>query len=552
MQATASSAESFSGISAQAQPSFNGNESTVLTIRNPRTRELVGICVKSTRRVWAPAAYGDLAGAFYHLRTLLEHHMKTTRPYPLPDFEKLAHNINQLFLKDRGGVSMQFFNDLGMLIEQTWKDRNYDEGVFPEIATQALAQVDAVKEISPRDIIHCLQTDGEVPRQRKDQFSDLPLTVFHKPRFRIDVYFWLDGTTTVHQHSFCGAFQVLAGSSIHSQYGFERDQAINPQFSTGEVLFKSVELLKERDIRPILPGRQFIHSLFHLDRPSVTITVRTHECLSALPQFDYLKPYLAVDPFYEDEVLKRKVQSILLLLRMKHPDAYSLLTEMVLSSDFYTTYWVLSAVFQHLMEVTWDKAMHANGSNDELQLLPEERKHFYELFKQARRKHGTLVNLIPAVLGELQRQRVLVDLRRDVVTKEHRLFLALLLNVPLRQLIIDLVKQRLPGKSPIDVICQWVQELARVQRSRVPEQTVVGIADFNDSNMYLLHLLLSGYSFAEIEGEYDRGKLGKGAPGTKAELESIYRSFQKSVLIKSLLSNSTATINQRESPHLSE
>ncbi len=445
---------------------------------------------------------------------------------------------------------MQFFNDLGMLIEQTWKARNYDEGVFPEIATQALAQVDAVKEISPRDIIHCLQTDGEVPRQRKDQFSDLPLTVFHKSRFRIDVYFWLDGTTTVHQHSFCGAFQVLAGSSIHSQYNFERDQAINGQFSTGQVLFKNVELLKERDIRPILPGRQFIHSLFHLDRPSVTITVRTHECLSALPQFDYLKPYLAVDPFYEDEVLKRKVQSILLLLRMKHPDAYSLLTEMVLSSDFSTTYWVLSAVFQHLMEAPWEKATDANGSNDELHLVPGKER-FYELFKQARRKHGTLVNLIPAVLGELQRQKVLVDLRRDVVTKEHRLFLALLLNVPLRQLTIDLVKQLFPGKNPIDVICQWVQELARVQRSRVPEQTVVGIADFNDFHMYLLHLLLSGYSFAEIEGEYERGKLGTGAPGTKAELESIYRSFQKSVLIKSVLSNSTAT-NQKEPPHLSE
>lgn len=441
---------------------------------------------------------------------------------------------------------MQFFDDLGMLVEQTWKDRNYDEAVFPEIASQALAKLDAVSNINSNDIIQCLQIDGEIPSQHPDQFSDLPLTVFRKPRFRIDVYFWLDGTTSVHQHGFCGAFQVLSGSSIHSQYNFECDQAINPQFSTGHVLFKNVELLKQTDIRPILPGRQFIHSLFHLDRPSVTITVRTHQCPSALPQFDYLKPYLAVDPFYDDQVLKRKVQSILLVLRMKHPDAYSLLTEMVLSSDFHTTYSVLSAAFQHLVEATWENAAHANGSNEE-QLLPEERKYFNELFKQARRKHGTLVNLIPAVLGELQRERALVALRKDVVTKEHRFFLALLLNVPQRQHIVDLVKQRLPDQDPINVICQWVRELARVQRSRVPEQTVVGIDDFNEAHMYLFHRLLSGYSFEEIKGEYDRGKLLAGAPETQAELESTYRSFKKSILIKSVLSNAAATISQKAS-----
>ena len=441
---------------------------------------------------------------------------------------------------------MQFFDDLGMLVEQTWKDRNYDEAVFPEIATQALAKLDAVSKVNLRDIIQCLQIDA-IPTQHQDQFSDLPLTVFRKPRFRIDVYFWLDGTTSVHQHGFCGAFQVLSGSSIHSQYNFERDHAINPQFSTGHVLFKNVELLKQSDIRPILPGRQFIHSLFHLDRPSVTITVRTHQCPSALPQFDYLKPYLALDPFYEDHALKRKVQSIQLLLRMKHPDAYSLLTEMVLSSDFHTTYAVLSAAFQHLVEATWENVAQANGNNDDQQLLPEERKYFNELFKQARRKHGTLVNLIPAVLGELQRERALVALRKDVVTKEHRFFLALLLNLPQRQLIVDLVKQRLPDQDPINVICQWVKELAAVQRSRVPEQTVVGIDDFNEAHMYLFHRLVSGHSFEEIKGEYDRGQLLAGAPATKTELESTYRSFQKSILIKSVLANSAATISQKAS-----
>jgi hypothetical protein len=35
---------------------------------------------------------------------------------------------------------------------------------------------------------------------------------------RIEALFWVDGTTSIHQHSFSGAFQVLAGKSIHSRY----------------------------------------------------------------------------------------------------------------------------------------------------------------------------------------------------------------------------------------------------------------------------------------------------------------------------------------------
>src|SRR4030095_10603662 len=109
-------------------------------------------------------------------------------------------------------------------------------------------------------------------------------------KFHIDIYYWLDGTTTIHQHGFSGAFQVFLGSSVHSQYSFEHERRITPHFSVGRVCLNSVELLKEGDIRTIIPGRRFIHSLFHLDRPSATITIRTYETPSALPQYDFLKP----------------------------------------------------------------------------------------------------------------------------------------------------------------------------------------------------------------------------------------------------------------------
>ncbi|MFN2514442.1 MAG: hypothetical protein ABR568_23900, partial [Pyrinomonadaceae bacterium] len=60
-----------------------------------------------------------------------------------------------------------------------------------------------------------MHTAASLPHQYdvEGRFGNPPITLFAGPRFHIDVYYWLDGTTSIHQHSFTGAFQVLLGSS---------------------------------------------------------------------------------------------------------------------------------------------------------------------------------------------------------------------------------------------------------------------------------------------------------------------------------------------------
>jgi len=84
-----------------------------------------------------------------------------------------------------------------------------------------------------------------LPRQRdlRASFADPPLTVFSGLRFHIDVYLWFEATTAIHQHGFCGAFQVLSGSSIHSWYTFESEKKINIFAETGHLGLKVCELL---------------------------------------------------------------------------------------------------------------------------------------------------------------------------------------------------------------------------------------------------------------------------------------------------------------------
>ena len=121
------------------------------------------------------------------------------------------------------------FNKLGAKIETLWRDKNYAEDEFPAIAAKYLTESAISGDISAWDVIDWGLNEPQLPEQKDlhANFADPPITVFNAPRFHIDVYYWLEGTTAIHQHSFCGAFQVLHGSSIHSWYDFEPTLSIN-------------------------------------------------------------------------------------------------------------------------------------------------------------------------------------------------------------------------------------------------------------------------------------------------------------------------------------
>jgi hypothetical protein len=119
---------------------------------------------------------------------------------------------------------MQFFHDLGSLVEQSWRDVDYCEEVFPELAEQAMTKMIPYGKVDPWEIIRWVNTTTQLPEQQDvaGRFGYPPITLFNGPRFYIDVYYWLDGSTTIHQHAFCGAFHVLLGSSLHSNTALKR------------------------------------------------------------------------------------------------------------------------------------------------------------------------------------------------------------------------------------------------------------------------------------------------------------------------------------------
>ena len=91
----------------------------------------------------------------------------------------------------------------------------------------------------------------------------------------IDIYFWIDPETSLHDHGFVGAFTNLAGESLHCVYGLGSVAEPAPGVILSSLDLQTVERLDQGSVRPILGGRKFVHRVWHISRPTVTMCVRT-------------------------------------------------------------------------------------------------------------------------------------------------------------------------------------------------------------------------------------------------------------------------------------
>jgi hypothetical protein len=333
---------------------------------------------------------------------------------------------------------MEAFKQLGDDIQQRWLARNCSRDSFPEIAVQALAEHDVPARVRHLDVASWALRAPLLPPQSGSRFGQPPLNVYVGRTFYIEVLTWVESTTSIHQHGFGGAFQVLEGSSVHSRYGFEQHERIDNRLLVGDTRFQSSELLTRGSIRPILAGNGLIHALFHLEHPSATIVVRTFDDATG-PQYNYEKPHLAVDPFYAYEPFNTQTALLRMLSSIKSPQLDAAFADVIANSDAWTAYHVL----------------------DLANKLIEDAARIEDLVAAARRRHGALADVMADCLAEAKRQANIVLRRGRIQNPEHRFLLALLLNVPAREPLLAMVAQRYPAHDPIDWIVARMGELAQ-------------------------------------------------------------------------------------------
>ena len=330
-----------------------------------------------------------------------------------------------------------FFATLGQEVLSRWKACNFDPASFPQIARTLLEDRPPSSHVDVSDLIQEFLLNDAQPPQSQSGFGQPELIVFEDPRFYIQLLFWLDGSTDIHQHEFSGAFHVLEGSSIHSRFEFTDARSVSARLRVGHLRMRTTELLETGRTVEIESGRGFIHSLFHLETPSITVVVRTQSDPGTGPQFTYLPPHIAVDPFFHDALTHRRKQLLDVLEAIGDPGYGAMVAEMLGELDFERGFFILqNCVLGLRSSGEWDPV--------------------WEVFAG---RHGELAQRALPTLDEILRRDALVALRGSVTEVEHRFFLALLLNVPDGGQILRMVADRFPGPAEV-TLGRWVGELA--------------------------------------------------------------------------------------------
>lgn len=422
---------------------------------------------------------------------------------------------------------MKFFQELGEEIEKIWRDKNYAEDVFPEIAEQALKKANLPEKVSAWEVIEWTlgQTNLPVQRDVQGNFGDPPITLYNSPRFHVDVYFWLEGTTAIHQHAFCGAFQVLHGSSIHSWYEFDLQESVNIFTEIGDISLKLVDLLRVGDVQKILSGRQYIHGLFHLEQPSATIVVRTHRSPLHMPQYSYHKPYLAIDPFFEEPNTTKKIQCITAMLRSKFPETDKFIADLLKESDFQTSYAILSTIKHHLQDNQMNQMFNLSSPKDR----------FGEFLEVVEEKHGEKARIFPKVFAHQEKVDQIVKRRSYINDPEHRFFLALLMNIEGKERILSLIKERFPDEDPIEKILDWTFDLAQTKVLGLKIPNALGIADFGDLDLFILECLLKDMSDEEIREAFKAEYENENLEDFEVTISQKAQNIKESVIFQPLL-----------------
>ena len=329
-----------------------------------------------------------------------------------------------------------YFSELGGLVYERWKKLNFAPEAFPEIATAVLVERPPSDQIQLPELIHDFLLDDAQPMQSTSGFGQPELIVYDTSSFYIQVLFWMEGTTDIHQHGFSGAFHVLEGSSLHSLFEFEDARSVTSRFRIGNLRWRETHLLESGATIPIVSGASCIHSLFHLETPSVSVVIRTHSDPDCGPQFTYLPPHLAVDPVHHDGLTLRRKQLLDLLEQTGDPEYPDKVIEMIRELDFERGFFILQNGIAPLRELgAWEEV--------------------WEAFAE---KHSQLADVIPPSLEEIIRRDRIAAMRGMIRDPDHRFFLALMLNVEDRTSFLEIVKKRYSG-APIDKILQWGEEL---------------------------------------------------------------------------------------------
>jgi hypothetical protein len=340
-------------------------------------------------------------------------------------------------------VAASYFEKLGKMVSRKWLDLDYNEASFSDVAVSALEELPPTDYITINDVLS-LGLLSDVMITQKDMgamFGQPPLVVYNGDDFHIVVLFWIDGEISIHEHSFSGAFHVLHGSSLHTNWSFDVHEQLSVRLRVGDLSLNKAEYLRTGSTRAIVAGNRLIHATYHLDCPSVSIVVRTNSEENHLPQCAYYAPTIAEASFLTRDSAQRRAQLLQMLVNAgRYVEFGELVRQVIEKADSYAIVTYLRVCYPLL--------------NDET-----DRR---ELVNMACAKDRRLEPYLLPMLLHRDRQLRIAEIRRRFTGQNPnlRLFLALLINIPDRNEIRRMLAEIYPLQDSRELIASWLVELS--------------------------------------------------------------------------------------------
>ncbi|MBI4124631.1 MAG: hypothetical protein HY466_01695 [Deltaproteobacteria bacterium] len=307
-------------------------------------------------------------------------------------------------------------------------------------------------------------------------FGQPPITLYRDKQFLIDIYFWVTPQISIHSHAFRGAFAVLQGKSLHCEYTFQVKKDFGDQVQLGDLNLKATHLLREGDVEEILPGPDFIHQVWHISFPTVSLAVRTRE---SIPQYTYFKPHLAIPAFLPvlDAVTMKKMMTLFMLHRIGHPLQDDHLRTLIAKAVPARAILCLLSYFQSTQDL--------------------------DRLRKVMQKTPALAEWAPYLLSSFARMQETRTNWDRLEAEGDRLLTALLHSVTDRREMERLVRGYAPAEPP----AEWI--LTRLKK--LIHNKTLGF-EFNDTAWEIFERLYQGETEASICGRISKKyAVGKGA-----------------------------------------
>jgi len=339
-------------------------------------------------------------------------------------------------------ICKHYFARLAAGVWRLWKEYQCDEAAFSDIALRMLTEEPPADHVSFVDVAKFGLFTNPLPFQTdiESVFGQPPLTVHWQPEFRIEVLFWTGTVIGIHQHAFSGAFQLLTGSSLHTVWDFKCEEEVSSQLLLGALDLTKAELLGVGDTTAIIAGNRFIHCTHHLERPTITVVIRTNWEKNHVPQYSYLEPFIAYDSVHGNTGVRRRLQLLEMLSSTRRDkellDAFKCLLDDV--NHYFA--------FLYLVE-----AYKLIGDEANRNLL----------LSWAGRKHGRLAESFRLVLDTQGQRDKIRQIAEKVGPGELQFFTALMRNIPKSGEVLKIIRDRFPQEDPHTMIAKWTADLSQ-------------------------------------------------------------------------------------------